>query len=178
MISRKEFNEAVSYTIDFMKQNGIAITKEEEKKIEVADFGLSRLKKEGLQILTYVNTKRCCAKELVMYPNQTCPEHRHPMVDGQPGKEETFRCRVGTVYLYVKGTKSEDIRATVPGSSYTVFHQITLHEGEQFTLPPDTLHWFQSGDQGAIVSEFSTSSYDEYDIFTDQSVKRSTEIGD
>lgn len=178
MISRREYDEAVSYTIDFMKKMGIAITKEEEKRIEVADFGLSRLKKEGLQILTYVNTKRCCAKELIMYPNQTCPEHRHPMVDGKPGKEETFRCRVGTVYLYVQGEKSDRIMASVPGSSYTVFHQITLNEGEQFTLPPDTLHWFQSGDQGAIVSEFSTSSYDEYDIFTDKAVKRSTEIGD
>ena len=30
----------------------------------------------------------------------------------------------------------------------------------------DTLHWFQAGDEGAIVSEFSTRSYDEFDIFT------------
>jgi len=28
-----------------------------------------------------------------------------------------------------------------------------LHPGEQFTIPSDTLHWFQAGDEGAIVSD-------------------------
>ncbi len=46
-------------------------------------------------MLVYVNTDRYCAKELVLYPGQTCPEHRHPPFDGTPGKEETFRCRRG-----------------------------------------------------------------------------------
>jgi D-lyxose ketol-isomerase len=53
---------------------------------------LSRLDEIGLEVVVYVNTERVCAKELVMFPCQTCPEHRHPPFEGTPGKEETFRC--------------------------------------------------------------------------------------
>jgi len=109
MITKKEYKDAITYTINFLKENKIAITKQEKSQIEVADFGLSNLKIEGLEILTYVNTKRCCAKELVLFPNQTCPEHRHPKVNNKPGKEETFRCRFGTIYLYVEGEKSSNV---------------------------------------------------------------------
>ena len=40
----------------------------------------------------------------------------------------------------------------------------------------DILHWFQAGDEGAIVSEFSTRSRDEFDIFTDPRIRRATII--
>jgi D-lyxose ketol-isomerase len=79
-----------------------------------------------------VNTERVAAKELAMFPRQICPEHRHPPFDGTPGKEETFRCRVGTVY----------------------------------------------GDEGAIVSEFSTRSRDDLDIFSDPRIERATRLAD
>jgi D-lyxose ketol-isomerase len=82
---------------------GIALTEDERNHIEVADFGLGRPEETGLQLVVYVNTDRCCAKELVLFPGQTCPEHYHPPFDGTPGKEETFRVRQGTVYLYVPG---------------------------------------------------------------------------
>ena len=35
------------------------------------------LERTGLQLVTYVNTERCCAKEMVLFAGQTCPEHRH-----------------------------------------------------------------------------------------------------
>jgi len=38
------------------------------------------------------------------------------------------------------------------------------------------LHWFQAGADGAVVSEFSTKSLDEFDIFTDPEIKRIPEI--
>lgn len=47
-----------------------------------------------------------------------------------------------------------------------------LNPGEQYTLLPNTLHWFQAGDEGAVVSEFSTKSTDENDLFTDSEIKR------
>lgn len=94
------------------------------------------------------------------------------------GKEETFRCRKGEVYLYVEGDATEDIKAKIlpdqPG--FTVFHEICLKEGEQYTLYPNTRHWFQAGEKGAVISEFSTHCYDEYDIFTDGRIKRMPEI--
>ena len=41
-------------------------------------------------------------------------------------------------------------------------------------MPPDTLHWFQAGPEGAIVSEFSTQSRDDLDVFTDPEIARAT----
>jgi D-lyxose ketol-isomerase len=134
---------------------GIVLTPAERDRIEVADFGLGRLDAIGLQLVVYVNTERVCAKELVLFPGQTCPEHRHPPVDGRPGKEETFRCRIGTVHLHVEGRD-----------------ELVLRPGDQYTIPPDTLHWFQAGDDGAIISEFSTQSRDEADVFTDPQIVR------
>ncbi len=162
-----------------LRRAGIAITPEERSRIEVADFGLGELERTGLQILTYLNTPRCCAKELVMTPGQTCPEHRHPPVGASPGKEETFRCRWGSVYLYVAGEPAAAPACSPPagsGSHYTVWHEVRLQPGEQYTLAPDTKHWFQAGPEGAIVSEFSTHSTDENDIFTDHRVRREPRV--
>jgi D-lyxose ketol-isomerase len=134
---------------------GIVLTDDERDALEVTDFGLGRLDELGLQLVVYVNTERVCAKELVLFPEQMCPEHRHPPVDGSPGKEETFRCRMGSVLLWVDG-----------------HGEMTLRPGEQFTIPQNTLHWFRAGAEGAIVSEFSTRSRDETDIFTDARIRR------
>jgi D-lyxose ketol-isomerase len=134
---------------------GIALTPEEREQIEVADFGLGRLEETGLQLVTYINTERVCAKELVLFSNQTCPEHRHPPVGDDPGKEETFRCRAGLVHLHVEGRE-----------------EIVLRPGEQFTIMPNELHWFRAGEEGAVVSEFSTRSRDETDVFTDPRIVR------
>ena len=81
--------------------------------IEVADLGLGELDRTGLQLVTYINTERVCAKEVVLFPRQTCPEHCHPPVFGEPGKEETFRCRWGTVYLYVEGPPASNGESAV-----------------------------------------------------------------
>lgn len=169
--------EARRAALDYLGRAGIVITPEEASRIEVADFGLGELERSGLQILTYVNTERVCAKELVLLPRQTCPEHRHPPVAGEPGKEETFRCRWGEVFLYVPGdsVESEHARAAPPSgreASYTVWHEVVLRPGEQYTIHPDTPHWFQAGDEGAVVSEFSTRSRDESDVFTDPAIRR------
>jgi len=147
--------EARERAAAMLAEAGIALTPAERDGIEIADFGLGNLDEIGLQIVVYVNTDRVCAKELVLFPRQTCPEHRHPPVGDDPGKEETFRCRTGVVHLHIEG---ED--------------EIVLRPGEQWTIPPDTLHWFQAGDEGAVVSEFSTRSRDETDVFTDPRIAR------
>ncbi len=147
--------EARERAATMLAEAGIVLTPEEREAIEVADFGLAQLDEIGLEVVTYVNTERVCAKELVLFPGQTCPEHRHPPVEGSPGKEETFRCRRGTVHLHVDG-----------------HDELVLRPGDQFTIPPDTPHWFQAGDEGAIVSEFSTQSRDELDVFTDPRIVR------
>jgi len=164
---------------EVLRAAGIVLTAEEAAHIEVADMGLNRLAVEGLELVTYINNDRYCAKELVLFPGQTCPEHRHPAVDGKAGKQETFRCRAGEVWLYVEGEPASTIRARVPEAArkyYTVFHEIALRPGEQYTIPPDTLHWFQAGPEGAVVSEFSSPSTDENDIFTDPHIRRAAVV--
>ncbi|HOF86628.1 MAG TPA: D-lyxose/D-mannose family sugar isomerase [Armatimonadota bacterium] len=181
MLSRIEFAQAQSRAAAALAAAGIVITPAERAAIEVADFGLGDLERIGLEIVVYVNTERCCAKELVLFPWQICPEHRHPARDGRPGKEETFRCRAGQVYLYVPGAPAAAPRGRVPAAragAFTVWHEIVLAPGEQYTLAPDTLHWFQAGPDGAIVSEFSTKSVDEADIFTDPDIQRMPEVGE
>ena len=54
--------------------------------------------------------------------------------------------------------------------------EVCLKPGDQYTLFPDTRHWFQAGPEGAIVSEFSTRSTDEQDMFADPRIKRMPEI--
>ena len=159
------------------RQAGIILTEKEAESLEVADFGLDDRARTGLQLVVYVNTVRCCAKEMALTPHQTCPEHRHAPIPslGYPGKEETFRCRYGRCYLYVEGKATANPACRPPAGSeehYTVWHEIILNPGEQYTMRPDTRHWFQAGDEGAVVSEFSTPSYDEYDIFTDPRIRR------
>lgn len=172
MIDERERRDAQLYTVDSLADAGIVLTADERESVEVVDFGLSRLAETGLQLLVYVNTDRYCAKELVLRPGQTCPEHRHPPFEGTPGKEETFRCRSGLVYLYVEGDPTPAPTCKPPAGTYTVGHEIELRPGMQHTIPPGTLHWFQAGPEGAVVSEFSSTSRDELDEFTDTSVVR------
>ncbi|MRH42782.1 D-lyxose/D-mannose family sugar isomerase [Aquibacillus halophilus] len=179
MVAKDEYLIAKKRTNDLFEQAGIVLTKQEKEAVEIADFGLNQLELQGLELITYINNDYYCAKELVLFPNQTCPEHKHPSIGSLEGKTETFRCRWGKVWLYIEGEPTTDIKAKVPSGSdkyYTVFHEIELNPGDQFTIPPNTLHWFQSGPSGAIVSEFSTTSRDEYDIFTDPTILRAPQI--
>jgi D-lyxose ketol-isomerase len=181
MLNRQEYKQAVKKTLAYFDKANIALTEKEKNNIEVADFGLNDIDNIGLQVVTYINTERVCSKELVLFPHQTCPEHRHPDRNGQLGKEETFRCRYGKVYLYVEGDRTENPHCKVPAGSekyYSVYKEIALTPGEQYTLSPNTLHWFQAGDEGAIVSEFSTNSDDTLDIFTDERIVRIPEIAE
>lgn len=95
-----------------------------------------------------------------MMPGQTCPEHVHVGVGDEPGKEETFRVRTGEVRLHVDGD------------------ELVLRPGDQHTILPGTRHWFRAGPEGAIVTEFSTRSTDEHDVFTDPEIRRVTVVAD
>jgi len=193
MIKRSEVKKAQSRAAQMLDDLGIRVTPAERGGIEIAEFGLGDFESQGLALITYVNTDRYCAKELVMFPRQTCPQHRHPAItpdmagadppappQGDPGKMETFRCRSGEVYLYVEGAgQASQIKACVPQASkahYSVFHEVVLRPGDQYTIPPNTWHWFQAGDEGCIVSEFSSTSRDPFDEFTDPNIKRMPQI--
>jgi len=176
-MKRSTYNEREKRAREYFKKAGIVVR--EDEPVEVSDFGLDIIEEVGLQLCVYINTERVCAKEMVLLPYQTCPEHKHVDTNGMEGKEETFRCRYGKVYLYVAGEgNKEEIQAKLPATDTTVYHEIILNPGEQYTIMPGTWHWFQGGPDGAVISEFSTKSTDETDVFTDPKIVRQTVITD
>jgi D-lyxose ketol-isomerase len=172
----KDIDQARIAAVALLRKARVAVTRDEFETMEVADLGLGDIKHMGLELIVYENNDRYCAKELILLPRQICPEHRHPRVNGRNmGKKETFRCRYGEIYLYVAGERTPRPKAKVPRrykSFLTVWHEIVLKPGDMYTLPPNALHWFQSGDHGAVVSEFSSTSMDENDLFTDPRIRR------
>lgn len=177
------YEEYRAKALELFERAHIALTDEEKANVEIADMGLDDFENTGLSLVTYVNTDRCCAKELALLPGQTCPEHIHaPIAEiSYPGKEETFRCRYGSVYIYIAGEPCANPKVQPPQSTreyYTVSHEIVLQPGQQFTMNPNTKHWFQAGKEGCVVSEFSTKSYDEYDIFTNPNTRRMPEVAE
>lgn len=181
MLTKETYENLVISTLAAFEKAKIAVTAEEKEHIEVTDFGLNRPYEIGLQLLVYINTERYCAKEMALLPKQICPEHRHPPIGEKNGKQETFRCRYGDVFLYVEGSDTTENKGCVPADKQSVFqvwHEIHLTPGMQYTILPNTWHWFQGGEAGAIVSEFSTSSTDENDIFRDPEIQRIAVVED
>jgi len=179
MLTREQIRVAREEALTALAGAGVVVRPDEAANLEVSDFGLGDLASTGLQILVYVNTERVCAKELVLRPGQTCPEHMHVNAGTELGKEETFRCRTGEVWLYVDGEPTPSPKATpARAEHFTAWHEIVLRPGEQHTIMPGTKHWFQSGPDGAVVTEFSTRSTDEQDVFTDPDIRRITVVAD
>ena len=178
MLTRKEYAAAQRRAASVIRESGISITGKEMEKVEVADFGLSRLDIEGAQILTLVATDRIAVKIIVMFANQTIPEHLHPRVGEDPGKEETIRIISGTVRFYIPGDESMSEGFLPDGKEdvYTVRHELILKPGEQITLQPGTKHWFQAGEESAVMYSFSTVARDILDCFTDPKIDRVTRI--
>jgi D-lyxose ketol-isomerase len=179
MLTSSEVEAARERSAAVLEAAGFVLAAEERDAIEIDDFGFSRLDEIGLQSVIYVDTGRVCAKELVLLPGQTCPEHRHPPYDSDPGKEETFRCRAGVVYLYIAGEPTGRPACSPPADRsrfFTVRHEVVLRPGEQLTLRPGELHWFQGGPEGAIVSEFASGCPPGVDVFTDPEVEPETTI--
>jgi D-lyxose ketol-isomerase len=178
MLTKSEYAAAQSHAAAMIRESGLCITDDETHKVEVADFGLGRLDIEGAQILTLVATNRIAVKIVALFPGQTLPEHWHPPVGDDPGKEEIVRVVSGTLRLYIPGDdnmRSGSIPAGKEGV-YTARHELILKPGDQVTAEPGTKHWFQAGEDGAVMYSFSSVARDVLDGFTDPDIKRVTEI--
>jgi len=180
LITVKQQKAAQKQAAEMIRQAGITITDEEADSIEVVDFGLNNLAKEGVQVLTLVQTDRISVKVLAMLPNQTEPEHWHPPVDDDPGKEETIRVIAGTVYFYVAGEDTLEEGFIVEGKDdcYIMRKEIVMKPGDQLTLAPGEKHWFQAREGGAVMYSFSSVARDVLDQFTDPDIVRVTKIAD
>ena len=178
MITKAQQSDARQRAAAMMHTAGIQIRDDEQARIEVVDFGLSQLEVEGVQVLNLVNTNRLAAKVLVLFPHQTEPEHWHPRIGDDPGKQETIRHIWGDLRFYVAGenTLQEGFLVTGKESVYTLRHELILQPGDQLTFEPYEKHWFQAGARGAVLYSFSTTVRDGLDGFTDPAIQRITRI--
>ncbi len=180
MITQSEYEAAQRRAAAILRKTGVRLREDELARIAVADFGLGELLTCGAQILTLLDTEEIAVKLIVLFPAQTLPEHRHPPLGNYPGKAETLRCEWGEAYLYTPGVPAPEFRAEVPAhrrETYTVWNEHVLTPGEQVTLPPNQLHWFQGGPRGAVVWSFSSRAVDTQDVFTDPEIQRETVVG-
>lgn len=174
MLNKNEIKNARKKAEEMISDSGIFIRKDEIEKCELAEFGLDNFNNEGAQIFTFVNTERIGVKIIVLLENQTLPEHLHPPVNNDPGKEEILRVIKEPLRVYTPGdnTLTEGFIPKGKEKSYTVLNENILNEGEQIILEPGTKHWFQAGERGSVFFSFSTTVRDGKDIFTDDKVVR------
>ena len=178
MILRSKARELQRSAKDLFDRAGIRLTDEEQARIEVADFGLGNPECEGAQIFTFVQTNRYAAKVIALLPGQTLPEHWHPPVGDDPGKQETVRVAWGTLCLVGEGP-GVLVHAAIPAgkeAAYTLRHEEVLGPGGSRTFRPGEKHWFQAGPEGAVVYSFSSVVRDVLDGFTDPAIERITRI--
>ena len=137
MILRSKARELQRCAQDLFDRAGIHLTDGERARIEVADFGLGSPEREGAQIFTFVQTNRYAAKVIALLPGQILPEHWHPPVGDDPGKQETVRVAWGSLYLVGEGPGAL-VRAAIPAgkeAAYTLRHEEVLGPGWQPHLP-------------------------------------------
>ena len=107
-------------------------------------YGLDSFEKFGLVMATVVN-RDYCKKILVIFPNQTNPEHFHKI------KEESFYCLSGEVKLTVEN----DV--------------LILKPGDLALIPAGKKHTFFST-KGAVVEEISSTSTSEDSYYSDPKI--------
>lgn len=180
MITQKEKHEAQQKAAKMIRSAGLQINDDEIDRIEIADFGLGNLAAEGVEVFTMVNNDRLAAKILVLFPHQTEPEHWHPQVGDDPGKQETVRHIWGDLRFYVEGpdTLREGFIVAGKDDVYKLRHEIVMKPGDQLTFEPYEKHWFQAGERGAVLYSFSTTVRDGLDGFTDPEIQRITVVKD
>jgi D-lyxose ketol-isomerase len=178
MITRQQQQDARKRAAEMIRQANVFLTDKEVAAIDVVDFGLSRLEREGLQVVTLVQTDRISVKLLALFPNQTEPEHWHPPVGDDPGKEETIRVVSGSMHFYIPGENTLRGGFLVKGKEqhYTVRNELLMRPGDQITLTPGTKHWFQACSEGVVMYSFSTIARDALDKFTDPDIVRITKV--
>lgn len=180
MISRSQEKALRQKAAEILGQTRFPVTQKEMDCIAVADFGLSNPLQEGAQILTLFATERISAKLIILFPGQILPEHWHPPVGDDPGKEEILRGYWGNVLYFEEGDAPVDTSLIPPGKqiAFSCGNLIELTPGAQVVIPSGVKHWMRGGPTGGCVISFSTCVRDILDQFTDKNIIRTTEIVD
>lgn len=176
MIKRSKEKQLREKANEILRKTGFPLSEKEMETTAVADFGLNHPEKEGAQILTLFATERISAKLIVLFPGQFLPEHWHPPVGDDPGKEEILRGLYGECHYAEEGEDNCPDLVFPEGKkeqySTRSFHVIT--PGKQIIIPSGKKHWISGGEKGGVVISFSTCVRDALDQFTDKKVERIT----
>jgi D-lyxose ketol-isomerase len=126
------------------------------------DFGLGRFTEVGMAGLIWVNDEEYNyqGNDMYLLPGQRIPEHGHDKTAIAGPKLESWLVRYGTVDIYGEGNPTPGADADIAEED----KQIWIAKTKKKLLPgqvgrlegAETMHWMQAGDEGAIVSEFST----------------------
>lgn len=179
MITKQENLEARTRAARMIREAGIVISETEVEQMDVADFGMSDLQREGAQIVSLIDTDKMAARVIAQFPGQTEPEHWHIGFDGYEGKQETLRIIAGELYLYLPGEETICPKGKVPEGKedvYTVRREIVMKPCDTITIPVGQKHWFQAGPEGVVFYTISTLAVDAKDPFTDPRVIRKTVV--
>ncbi|PKL06658.1 MAG: D-lyxose/D-mannose family sugar isomerase, partial [Spirochaetae bacterium HGW-Spirochaetae-9] len=143
MITRTQERALSARAREILRKMAFPLASEELDHIAVADFGLSRPEREGAQILTLFATERISAKLIVLLPGQILPEHWHPPVGADPGKEEILRGYWGEVLYFDEGEANLDTGEFPPDKAgcYSCRSRRDLGPGDQVIIPPGRKHW-------------------------------------
>lgn len=170
-----DVDEVRQRVIEMVEVNaGFALTAEEKANIIVVGFGQEDFFAWGAAAIDTILHPRYGGRLIIFFPNQRFPEHWHPDVDGDGGKEETFRVIWGQVRIYAPGEPSPSALEHIPAGKEDVFtsrHEILLGPGEQATAALHDRHWLVAGPEGTVGLEISSTVRDEYDQVTDPAMK-------
>ncbi len=163
--------------VQSIESAGITLSNSERHTIEIVDFGLGNLEKEGAQIATLVSTDKVALKAIYLMPYQIEPEHWHPTIGDYEGKEETLRCVSGMVIVGVEGVDSyvDDTSKYFPAYNqeyYSCKKLIVLHPGDQIYFSPGARHWFRAWDVPCVLFSISSTVVDAKDQFTNPHIVR------
>jgi D-lyxose ketol-isomerase len=175
MLDEQAQKEVRSKALDIFKKANIVLTEEEIRKgIKIYDYNTGDFYEIGLVIVTFVDEERYCGRLIVFFPGQSVGEHWHPDVNENKGKEETFRVLYGKAYAYGEGEPTKNIKAKIPVGRekyYTSRCETILNPGDQYTVRLNEKHWWQGGPEGVLALEVSSKTRDEYDQYTDKSLR-------
>ena len=171
-MSDEETENARDEVVELIRRGGFELTPEEWEGLTLLDFGLGNFRREGAAIIDILRSPFVRITILALLPNQTLPEHKHPITSDSPGKEETLRVLWGSITTFQPGETSTGADAEIPGGKenfYTSRRATHLKQGDQHTLPPDEFHWFCAGPEGVVTIEFQNRIDETKNIFRDPS---------
>ena len=155
--------------LEMIGQSGFILSDKDLEALAVDDFGLGHFEMEGFVWVDLLRSPRVRTVLITLFPGQSLPQHIHPPYDDEPGKEETMRVLWGQARIYVPGEVNNPDISIPKGKEkyYSVFHQIVLNAGDQYSIPPNTQHWFQGGPDGAVTMTIQNRVDETRNVFLD-----------